>query len=82
MLKLGKNYLLPQLLTMGMQEEAAGGLSAEPGLCSVVGLCNPATVQRTDHGCHIPFYSVIVQEICSFWFEMWVGGLGASCLQE
>lgn len=51
MLKLGKNYLLLQRLAVGMQEGAAGGLPGEPGLCLVVGLCNPATVQRTDNGC-------------------------------
>lgn len=36
---------------MGMPEGAAGGLPGEPGLCLVVGLCNPATVQRSDCGC-------------------------------
>lgn len=61
--------------------DAGGGcwrLPAEPGLCLVVGLCNPATVQRTDDGCCIPSYSVIVQEICSFWLETWARGLPVS----
>lgn len=61
MLKLGKNYLLLQLLAMGMQEGAAGGLPGEPGLCLVVALCSSATVQSTDHGCCGAIYPFILQ---------------------